>query len=327
MKAYPLLSVIMPAYNAERYIEASIQSVLDQTFGDFELIICDDNSTDNTKDIILDFLDSRIRFIENKSNIGYLKTVNRLFSMCQGEYIAFQDADDVSHPKRFELQLDILSQDESLYLVGTNYSRIDSRSRILSVHDACCEPDLIKKLIIENNQFQKPSIIFRKHILQTVGGYREAFLQLGNISEDYDWLLRICERYKVININYQEPLYIYRTLSTSMSRDIKDAKQFYGHKVAQYLAKQRISGEKDYIEQGRISELQELIEEWTILYKKDDSLFYFDLSKNFLNTKDYFRAVGWALRSVMHDPFNMGKYYHIGSCIKNGIIREVFGKL
>ena len=99
-----MISVIMPAYNCELYVEMAIKSILEQTYKDFELLIADDASKDNTKKIIDDLAktDSRIKTFHNESNLGYLQASNKLFEKCSGEYITFQDADDFSDVTRFE---------------------------------------------------------------------------------------------------------------------------------------------------------------------------------------------------------------------------------
>ena len=99
---YPLISVVMPAYNVERYIEKSINSILDQSYPNVEILVADDASTDKTKAIIDGYTDARIKRFHNESNQAYLKTCNKLMSLAKGQFLAFQDADDFSHVQRFE---------------------------------------------------------------------------------------------------------------------------------------------------------------------------------------------------------------------------------
>ena len=97
----PKISVILPAYNAENYISQAIDSILAQTYGDFEFIILNDCSTDGTERIILSFDDPRIRYVRNEQNLGVAATLNRGLELAAGEYIARMDADDISLPERF----------------------------------------------------------------------------------------------------------------------------------------------------------------------------------------------------------------------------------
>lgn len=106
--AAPLVSVIMPAYNAARFIEEAIMSVIAQTVSDWELIVIDDCSQDNTRDIIAEMAekDSRILFVANEQNMGVAKTRNRGLDMCRGQYVAFLDSDDYWQPEKLQKQLD-----------------------------------------------------------------------------------------------------------------------------------------------------------------------------------------------------------------------------
>ena len=114
----PKLSVIMPAYNAEKYIGEAIESILNQTFTDFEFIIIDDGSSDHTADIIKGFHDERIRFIQNEKNSGVANTLNKGLELSQGEYIARMDADDISLPARFEKQVAFMEANPDVAVVG-----------------------------------------------------------------------------------------------------------------------------------------------------------------------------------------------------------------
>lgn len=106
----PLVSVVMPAYNKEKYIAKAINSVIHQTITDWELIVIDDCSTDGTRDVIAAMAanDPRIRFVRNESNLGAAGTRNRALDMCRGEYVALLDADDIWYPEKLEKQLNLL---------------------------------------------------------------------------------------------------------------------------------------------------------------------------------------------------------------------------
>lgn len=106
----PRVSVLMPAYNSEKYIATAIESILNQTFSDFEFIIINDGSTDNTAKIVRQYArqDPRIKFIDNKKNRGLIAVLNMGLDLCTGEYIARMDSDDVSRPQRFELQVEYM---------------------------------------------------------------------------------------------------------------------------------------------------------------------------------------------------------------------------
>lgn len=123
----PLISVIMPAYNAEKYIGKAIQSVQVQTYENWELIVVDDSSTDGTEAVVSRFAqtDSRIRLIKNERNSGVARTRNHGMRLCEGEYVAFLDSDDLWHPQKLEIQVKRLREMEA-DLVYTSYRIVDA---------------------------------------------------------------------------------------------------------------------------------------------------------------------------------------------------------
>ena len=115
-----LISVIMPAYNVGKYISAAIRSTLNQTYLNFELIIINDGSSDNTLDIALSYQDSRIYIMNNSKNLGIVKSLNKAINVSKGKYIARTDADDINMPKRFQAQVEFLESHPKVDAVGTN---------------------------------------------------------------------------------------------------------------------------------------------------------------------------------------------------------------
>ena len=129
-KNAPLVSVIMPAYNAERFLEEAIRSVMSQTVTDWELLVLDDGSKDRTATIAADLAaqDSRIRFLPNEANMGVAKTRNRGFALCRGQYVALLDSDDVWHPDKLEKQL-ALAEQTGADIVYCSYGIMDEYGR------------------------------------------------------------------------------------------------------------------------------------------------------------------------------------------------------
>ena len=115
----PLVSVLMPVYNAEKYLAASIGSILAQTYGDFELLICDDASTDGSLEIVRSFDDTRMTLLTNRENLGNAATRNRLIEHASGEYVAVLDADDTAEPDRLARQVDFLERNPEIGLCGS----------------------------------------------------------------------------------------------------------------------------------------------------------------------------------------------------------------
>ena len=114
-----LLSVLVPVYNSQNFLRDTINSILSQTFEDFELILLNDASTDESEKVIESFNDSRIKYYKNEHNLGISGTRNRLFELAKGEYWAIMDNDDISMPKRFEKQVAFLDKNPDVAIVGT----------------------------------------------------------------------------------------------------------------------------------------------------------------------------------------------------------------
>jgi glycosyltransferase involved in cell wall biosynthesis len=317
----PLISVIMPAYNAEKLISASIDSILSQTYANFELLICNDASKDNTAVLVKKYTDKRIKFFTNEKNLGYLRTINFLMSKCTGDFIAFQDADDISHPKRFEVILSVFESDNKLALCGSNFDVIDDSGKVIHCNEQVeTNSEIIAKKLIEGNMFQKPSIIFKKELYEKIGAYREDFLKFKNISEDYDWLLRANEQFKLGNINYTEALYQYRSVSTAMTKGFTHVDQLFGAKIAQFLAEQRKRGEKDSIEIGDLDRIFEYIDTLKKPYLQDPSLFYRERAETLMYSGLKRDALNHAFSAVKKNPKKFINYRLLQYCLRKYLI-------
>ena len=176
------LSVILPAYNSELVLEKAIDSVLSQTFKDFEFIIINDGSTDKTLNIIKSYSDNRIILIDQE-NKGLAKTLNIGLNIAKGEYIARMDADDICIPNRFEKQIFYLDSKKDVGLLGTGVEVIDDKDKHISFHAPYVGHRKLQKIMFEKgNPFKHPSVMFRKEIALQCGGYNEL---IGKYFEDY----------------------------------------------------------------------------------------------------------------------------------------------
>ncbi len=208
----PVVSIVLPVYNGGKYLEASIRSILDQTFHDFELIIINDGSKDNSESIIRKFDDQRIRYFYNE-NQGLGKSLIQGVGMAKGEFIARQDADDISLPLRLERQVGFLNQHSDVALVGTWADIIDERDQFLDrSHKHPTDPKILKFELVFNNPFVHSSVMFRSAQIHAVGGYAPE----RNAFEDYDLWSRVSHHYQVANL--PEKLLIYREVSTGISK-------------------------------------------------------------------------------------------------------------
>ena len=114
----PEITVLMPVYNGEKYLRPAIESILNQTFSDFEFLIINDGSTDNSESIILSYKDERIRYVKNENNLKLIKTLNKGIDLARGKYIARMDADDISLPTRLEREIEYMESHPECGLVS-----------------------------------------------------------------------------------------------------------------------------------------------------------------------------------------------------------------
>jgi len=212
----PKISVILPVYNSEKYLGEAIASILNQSFSDFELIILNDGSTDNSKNVIESFNDKRIVLVD-QSNLGLAATLNRGIMMARGELIARQDNDDVSLPDRLEKQIEFLESNPHISLLGTAAEIIDESGKSTGrYHKHSTDSTVLKFNLLFNNPFVHSSIVFRRSVLGLVGDYSTDPL----FFEDHNLWSRIARVSGVSNLN--ACLVKYRELTSSMSRSTQD---------------------------------------------------------------------------------------------------------
>lgn len=188
----------MAVYNGECYLQESIDSILTQTFDDFEFLIINDGSRDSTREIICSYDDPRIRLIENEQNIGLTRSLNKGLQLAKGEFIARQDADDISEPERLAKQVAFLETYPEVALVGSWYKKIDAQGSLIGERKLPCDCTQIRWDILFYCPFVHSAVMFRKQTFaEQIGLYNEAFLY----SQDYDLWWRIARRLQVANIN------------------------------------------------------------------------------------------------------------------------------
>lgn len=220
MPSRPTISVIMPVRNARLYVKRAIDSILDQTFSCFELIILDDASADGTDEVLKEIAknDSRILLMRNEKRYGVTKTLNIGLGRATGRYIARQDADDWSAKRRFETQLAYLEQNPQLGLVGTWINHVDSSGALLRVKKWPETSEAIRQALVHVNVITHGSILGRYELFSRCGGYREVF----KVSQDRDLWLRATEQFALGNV--PETLYSLRIHKESVSATHKQQK-------------------------------------------------------------------------------------------------------
>ena len=194
----PVISVLMAIYNGERFAKEAIESILDQTFTDFELILIDDCSTDNTLQIMKQYDDPRIVIIENERNLGLAKSLNRGLDVARGKYIARMDADDISIPDRFSKQIDFLEKHFDIDVCGSWIKSIDinGNSIIFGESKFPLSSNMINCYLLFDNPIAHPTVMFRKRIFQKIDKFNPEFI----VAQDYDLWTRTIEHFKISNI-------------------------------------------------------------------------------------------------------------------------------
>ena len=189
----PLISVVMPVYNTEKYVAEAIESILAQTFVDFEFIIVDDASKDRSADIIRSYAqrDKRIRFIQLDRQSYAAGARNAGFRVASGKYIAAMDADDVSLPQRFQMQVDYLESNPQIGLLATNAKIVDAQLKpFFRAHYPLRHAQIALHLFVGPFCLNQPTTLIRREILAAVGGYKDGLI----ISEDLELYARLISR-------------------------------------------------------------------------------------------------------------------------------------
>jgi len=234
----PKISVVMSVYNGSNFLAQSIQAIMNQTFTDFEFIIIDDASSDETPDIIKSFADkdSRIKAFRNGKNIGpagFIKNLNTGCREAKGKYIARIDHDDISRKDRFQLQYDFLENNTDIFIVGAALRRVDENGTDLGIMQAPLNDVDIRNTMPKKISLYHPAIMFRK------GFYTDFYREKMRYCEDYDFYFRIMtDSLKMANL--EECLLEYRILQNSLSREqdkviknlfINQSKVFYKERL------------------------------------------------------------------------------------------------
>jgi glycosyltransferase involved in cell wall biosynthesis len=208
----PEISVLMLAYNTEKYIDQAIRSILNQSFADFELLIYNDGSTDKTVQVIKSFSDKRIRFIDSKINRGL--SYARMFSLKEArcKYVAILDSDDIAMPHRLKLQYEFMERNSFIALCGGNAIEIGENGELKEglVHKKF-KPHDLKILLFFYNIFINSSAMYRREIAVDLGGYND----MAPV-EDYDLFVRIADKYDIHTFN--EALVYYRIHCNNISK-------------------------------------------------------------------------------------------------------------
>jgi glycosyltransferase involved in cell wall biosynthesis len=201
----------MSVYNGQKYLREAIDSVLNQTFADFELIAIDDGSTDGSGAVLREYTDPRLKLLTNETNLGLIGSLNRGLAAARGEYVARQDCDDLLEPERLAKQVAYLDAHPDVVLVGTWMQLIDEHGADITLWRYPTTNAEIRWAMLFNTAVGHPAAMFRAAVARDAGGYSPDFL----FAEDYDLWSRLAARGNVANI--PEPLQRYRVHGNTVS--------------------------------------------------------------------------------------------------------------
>lgn len=207
-----LVSVIMPVYNAKHFIKPAVESILNQTYPEFEFIIVDDASTDSTSKILKDFKrkDKRITLIQNKTNLGVTKSLNEAVVKASGKYIIRTDGDDWSYPDRFELQVKLMEKNPQVVVSGSYVEVCNSKLKTKYIRKYHLSDTKIRKHIFRYSPFAHPATIWKTSALK-----KERYNETLTTCQDYELYFRVGKIGKFMNLD--KPLLKLRLHENSVS--------------------------------------------------------------------------------------------------------------
>ena len=223
----PAVSVLLAVHNDARFLPATLDSILGQTFDDFELVTIDDASTDATPQILQSAGDPRIRYFRNDQNAGLVRSLNRGLALCRGRLIARIDGDDLCERERFAAQVAYLAEHPDLAGCATWTTEIDEHDQVIGALEPCEDPDHVRWSLCHTNRLYHPSIMLRRDVLAEAGGYDAAY----PATEDYELWTRLIaggERFAVV----PRRLIRYRRRPGSVSAIHRDRQRTVGHQIA-----------------------------------------------------------------------------------------------
>lgn len=241
MKESPLISVLLCVYNGAAYVKEAIDSIIAQTYPNWELILIDDGSTDSTPEILGMYKDPRIR-IYRQENIGLTKALNQAAVYASGDFFARQDADDISLPERFALQLKVFQDRPGTVVVSTDVEYISHKGEHLYIQKSPANKETaLQTLFRIENPYVHGSLMFRREAFVKVGGYDESY----KTSQDFELIVRMISLGEVAAVS--KPLYRLRIHPTSITsrkwiiqiinsiRCCRAIKRFYNKGISNYF--------------------------------------------------------------------------------------------
>ena len=293
----PLVSVVMSVYNGERFLKESIESLLNQTYKNIEIILINDGSTDRSREIVSSFQDKRIIFIDRNYNLGLTKSLNEGLKHVRGDYIARLDVGDIALPSRIAEQVQFLEQHPEVGILGTGIE-LFYNNHLIKTYLYPSEDDAIRdKLLHFVNPLPHSTLMMRRTILEQLNGYCERFVR----SQDYDLLLRALDMTRLASL----PKVLVRWRFAPSSLSYESSKQLMYGIAALVRARHRLRGHRDIIEKEIWSYVLQTIEKFIKQYRLDKKM---AAGKYRLLLQSSFSAHQWrdtlanAIQLLIHNP-------------------------
>lgn len=285
----------MPAFNASPYVREAIESLLNQSFSDFQLWVIDDASTDDTFSIVsaLTANDARIVLFRNATNLGRLRTINAKVKEVTSTFFTVTDADDVSHPLRLEKQMVRLTDDPALMMCGTSYVAMDTAGYFIRSVHVPTEIEALRTRSLVQSAFMGGTTVMRSIVRNDFPElYRSYFT---NSMADADLACRILDKYPSTNID--ELLYFYRIVPTSITRSKVTSRSLNIYKLIGKLSSIRRTEGKDWLETGMVAfaddfmmKIEDEYAQDRVLWLRHQSFFYLYWGQNSLALKSIAKA-------------------------------------
>jgi glycosyltransferase involved in cell wall biosynthesis len=304
----PTISVLMPVYNAAGYLSEAVESILGQTFADFEFLIVDDGSTDRSPAILERYAarDRRIR-LTSRPNTGHTVALNELLGVAGGELLARMDADDIALPTRLARQVDYLRAHPDVVCVGTAVHFIDSAGRFLRArHPGMDHEEIQERALAGDCPLNHPSVMMRRAAVEAVGGYRAEFQP----AEDLDLWLRLGEVGRL----------------TSLPEVLMKYRQHTGSFSERYQRLQRERSAVAVLEACRrrgIPPRDVALSPWRPVDRRSRMQTYIGYGSRGLDRSDYRMAFHYSLQAIRQIPWRLGGWQLLARVLRRRLVRAL----
>jgi glycosyltransferase involved in cell wall biosynthesis len=302
----------MCAYNGMPFIKEAIQSVIEQSYKNWELIISDDGSTDGTREYLSTLSDLRIRVIFQSKNLGYVKNKNTLHFHANGEYITQLDNDDIYDPYKIEKQVEYVLNYPEAKLIGTGFRNVDENGA--TIKNTSVNAISIISTPVFCYPFWYPSLLVHTSVFESVGYYDEYFT--GMYGDDIYWTVRANEQFEIHVI--PDILYSYRYHTSSITNTFVNERKLLFRHVLMNLIKQRLETGSDWLEMKNYEAMRNYETEIQANKHIRSTEYQILAAKAVDHCKNHY-AIKYITKSLLIYPFNIDSYKTIIYLLKNSI--------